>query len=240
MQKLRAQIAALQDATMDENKNFRTAYDEGKFDALTAVDALLDSLQEEPVAPKVLEDMLNAKTAAESLGISQEEHDRIVDELIYGKEPELVDDLSNKEKEPASEDLEEAANDYAHDLLHDDVFETFIAGAQWQKEHLWKPADGDDLPDIDMEVIVLYQPYPCEGNEYAVSFAHRPHEFLDLKNTHTGEITRFEPARYDKWGWNIPDVKFWLDCDLPKMERYEDCYNEVIKSTQNGIGNTKY
>lgn len=133
IQQLRAQIAALQDATMDENKNFRTAYDEGKFDALSAVDTLLDSLQEEPVAPKVLEDMLNAKTAAESLGISQKEHDRIVDELIYGKEPELVDDLSNKEKEPASEDLEEAANDYAHDLLHDDVFETFIAGAQWQK-----------------------------------------------------------------------------------------------------------
>ena len=74
VQQLRAQIAALQDATMDENKNFRTAYDEGKFDALTAVDALLDSLQEEPV----------------------------------------------------SDELEEAANDYAHDLLHDDVFETFI------------------------------------------------------------------------------------------------------------------
>jgi Glu-tRNA(Gln) amidotransferase subunit E-like FAD-binding protein len=81
IQQLRAQIAALQDATMDENKNFRTAYDEGKFDALTAVDNLLDSLQEEPV----------------------------------------------------SDDLEEAANDYAHDLLHDDVFEAFIAGAQWQK-----------------------------------------------------------------------------------------------------------
>ena len=46
-QQLRAQIAALQDATMDENKNFRSAYDEGKFDALTVVDNLLDSLQEE-------------------------------------------------------------------------------------------------------------------------------------------------------------------------------------------------
>lgn len=50
IQQLRAQIAALQDATMDENKNFRSAYDEGKFDALSAVDALLDSLQEEPVS----------------------------------------------------------------------------------------------------------------------------------------------------------------------------------------------
>ena len=50
IQQLRAQIAALQDSTMDENKNFRSTYDEGKFDALTAVDALLDSLQEEPVS----------------------------------------------------------------------------------------------------------------------------------------------------------------------------------------------
>ncbi len=48
IQQLRAKIAALQDATMDEDKNFLTAYDEGKFDALSAVDALLDSLQEEP------------------------------------------------------------------------------------------------------------------------------------------------------------------------------------------------
>lgn len=23
---------------------------------------------------------------------------------------------------------------------------------------------------------------------------------------------------YDKGGWNIPDVKFWLDCELPKIE----------------------
>ena len=50
IQQLRAQIAALQDATMDGNKNFRSAYDEGKFDALTVVDTLLDSLQEEPVS----------------------------------------------------------------------------------------------------------------------------------------------------------------------------------------------
>ena len=50
IQQLRAQISALQDATMDENKNFRSAYDEGKFDALSAVDTLLDSMQEEPVS----------------------------------------------------------------------------------------------------------------------------------------------------------------------------------------------
>ena len=166
IQQLRVQIAALQDATMDENKNFRTAYDEGKFDALSAVDALLDSMQEEPV----------------------------------------------------SDELEEAANDYAHDLLHDDVFETFIAGAQWQKERLWKPSGGDDLPDIDREVIVLYQRYPMENSEYAVGFAHRSKEYWDGRNIETGKVTRYKPKRYDKGGWNIPDVKFWLDCDLPKME----------------------
>lgn len=164
IQQLRAQISALQDATMDENKNFRTAYDEGKFDALTAIDVLLDSMQEEPV----------------------------------------------------SEDLEEAANDYAHDLLHDDVFETFIAGAQWQKEHLWKPADGNDLPETDREVIVLYQPYPLENNEYAVSFAHRP-----SKNLLIDEIEHYIPETYGKCGWSIPDVKFWLDLELPIYRKGE-------------------
>ena len=63
----------------------------------------IDSMQEEPVAPKLLKDMLNAKTAAESLGISQEEHDRIVDECIYGKEPELVDFDNLPKEEPVSE-----------------------------------------------------------------------------------------------------------------------------------------
>lgn len=49
IEQLRAQIAALQDATMDENRNFLSGYHEGKFDALSAVDALLDSTQDEPV-----------------------------------------------------------------------------------------------------------------------------------------------------------------------------------------------
>ena len=42
---LRAEIEALQDATMDENRNFRSSYDEGRFDALTAVDNFLDTLE---------------------------------------------------------------------------------------------------------------------------------------------------------------------------------------------------
>lgn len=59
IEQLRAQIAALQDATMDENGNFRSGYDEGKFDALSAVDALLDSLQEELVSEELEEEIDN-------------------------------------------------------------------------------------------------------------------------------------------------------------------------------------
>lgn len=97
IQQLRAQIAALQDATMDENMNFLSTYDEGRFDALSAVDALLYSLQEEPV----------------------------------------------------SEDLDKAAEKYAHEAYSHPVDRNvgkadFIAGANWADEH---PRKG--LVDID-------------------------------------------------------------------------------------------
>ena len=125
-----------------------------KEEAYNEVLAILDTLQEEP-APKVFEDMLNAKTAAESLGISPEEHDKIVDECLYGKEPELVDvdDLPNKKEEPVSDDLphihhrdtlDEFAYQCAYDLSNDwaketpewkDVETACKLGAQWQKEH---------------------------------------------------------------------------------------------------------
>ena len=163
----------------------------------------------------------------------RKEVQRLMNELIQEKEKGYGSDtddacilelqnvltfIDSLQEEPVSDELEEAANDYAHDLLHDDVFLTFKAGAKWQKEHLWKPADGDDLPDIDREVIVLYQRYPLEDNEYAVGFAHRPQEYWETRNTKTDEVIRYYPKRYDKGGWNIPDIKFWLDCELPKME----------------------
>lgn len=79
------------------------------------------------------------------------------------------------------------------------------------RNNLWKSADGDDLPEIDREVIVL-----LSNNK--VCFGHRPQEYWDGKNIATGEITRYYPKRYDKGGWNQPDVKWWLDLDLPNME----------------------
>lgn len=82
-------------------------------------------------------------------------------------------------------------------------------------DKLWYPADGDNLPEIDREVIVLYQRYPLENCEYSVSFGHRTKEYYEGKNIETGEITRYYPKGYDKGSWNIPNVKWWLDLDLP-------------------------
>lgn len=84
--------------------------------------------------------------------------------------------------------------------------------AAWNINPLWKDAQGDDLPPIDKEVIVLL-------DNGKVCYGHRPKEYWDGKNIATGEVTRHYPKRYDKGGWNIPDVKWWLDADLPKMEK---------------------
>ena len=74
----------------------------------------IDSLQEEP-APKIFEDMLNAKTPAESLGISAEEHEKIIDLCLYGKELEMVDIDDLPKEEPVSEDLEKEISNYLGD-----------------------------------------------------------------------------------------------------------------------------
>lgn len=95
-----------------------------------------------------------------------------------------------------------------------DTFET--KEVDLNRESAWKPADGDDLPEIDREVVVLYQHYPLDVDEYSVGFAHRPPEYWDGKNIGTGVVTRYYPKKYGKGGWNSPDVKWWLDLDLPK------------------------
>ena len=94
----------------------------------------------------------------------------------------------------------------------------FIAGAEWAYSHVLKPADGDDLPEIDREVIALVE----ENEHYKVVFAHRPPEYWDGKNILTGEVTRHYPKRYDKGNWNQPDVKLWLDIEVPKTKMEEE------------------
>jgi len=93
---------------------------------------------------------------------------------------------------------------------------SFIKGVEWRNNNLWHDAQGDDLPEIDREVIVLTQPYHLEGSEYAISFAHRPCRKGYLgKSLVTGNIETYYPETYGKGGWSIPDVKYWLDVKFP-------------------------
>ena len=79
---------------------------------------------------------------------------------------------------------------------------------------VWKDAQGDNLPEIDREVIVLVEEY----GHYKVCFAHRPVEsYTDVSITNHSEMEEYYPKRYDKGMWNIPNIKYWLDLDIPKL-----------------------
>lgn len=92
----------------------------------------------------------------------------------------------------------------------------FIKGAQWADAHLWHPADGDNLPELEREVVVFTQK---EGLSPKVGIAHRPNpKGWNGRNILTGEVEHFVPKTYGKGGWSLPDVKIWLDCKLPFKE----------------------
>jgi hypothetical protein len=109
--------------------------------------------------------------------------------------------------------LEEVLGEGDREVLKARLKNTFKAGTEWQKKHLWKDAQGDDLPEIDREVIALL-------DNGKVVFAHRPYKGKYIgKNLTTGNIETFENETYDKGGWNQPNVKWWLDIEkLPNME----------------------
>ena len=94
-----------------------------------------------------------------------------------------------------------------------DVKDAFMCGAEEMERLIdssmwWKLADGSELPAIDREVIAL----TTEGK---VVFAHRPKESWTGKNIVTGEVTTYHTERYGAGGWNWPDIKWWLDIDIP-------------------------
>lgn len=77
----------------------------------------------------------------------------------------------------------------------------------------------DNLPEIDREVIVL-----CDDGHggYKVCFGHRPVEsYTGISITNHSEMEEYYPERHDKGGWNIPDIRWWLDVELPKMEEQQ-------------------
>ena len=116
----------------------------------------------------------------------------------------IVDFIDSLQEESVSEELEDFAKRQA-----EGYYWGCKAGAKWKAENLWKPAEGDDLPEIDREVIAIL-------DNGKVVFAHRPSEYWDGKNIDTGKVTRYYPKTYDKGGWNIPNIVYWLDVELQK------------------------
>ena len=146
---------------------------------------------------------------------------------------EVIDTyIDSLQEEPVSEDLEEEIGIYikmnGYDGLDSIEEVKYIANhfAKWQKEHLWKPADGEDLPEIDREVVAFQETFPTDVDVpslFKIVMAHRPNpKGYDGKSITTGQVEHYTPKTYDKGGWNIPDVKYWLDCSIPKeIEQYE-------------------
>ena len=210
VKKIKDWISKEQDGLMDAQGNFEFPEHEGAYHILCNLDAYIDSLQEEPVSRTPVD--------IEAAMQEVEEKSRAFTEAHQGEDADTI--LAQmRGEEPVSEELEDAVNAYIGYAPEVDesssVYgkrQAFKAGAKWQIENLWKSADGEDLPVFDREVIALL-------NNGKVVYAHRPNpDGWDGKSITTGEVKDYDVQTYDKGGWNIPDVKFWLDCELPKME----------------------
>lgn len=124
----------------------------------------------------------------------------------------------------ASIDMRNIDDKYLDEYPYHPIAEQkFIEGAKWQKENSWKPADGKDLPEYEREVVVFTQDVPNDAGIMKVAIAHRPNpKGFDGKNIATGAVEHYTPKTYGKGGWNIPDVKFWLDVDLTNLDKDEE------------------
>ena len=167
---------------------------------------IIDSLQEEPVSEE-LEDAAY-KFVMDNFGNPKEP--------LYKFDQRCFKAGAKWQKtkyESTTEDLGEYINELSKqfpEVSFAKLSRIAVRVAKWQKSNLWKPADGDDLPEIDREVIALL-------NDGKVVFAHRPYKGKYIgKNLTTGNIETFENETYDEGGWNIPNVKWWLDVKLPK------------------------
>lgn len=135
----------------------------------------------------------------------------------------VVRTVKNWKGEPVSEGLGNYINELSKqfpEVSFAKLSRIAVRVAKWQKEHLWKSADGNDLPEIDREVVAFQEIFPIDVDVPSllkIVIAHRPNpEGYDGKSFVTGEVEHYTPKTYDKGGWNIPDVKWWLDVELPK------------------------
>ena len=113
-----------------------------------------------------------------------------------------------------------------------DIEQAFEDGLTERDKHLWKDAQGDDLPEIDREVIALID-YAGNGY-YKVVFAHRPDPERKVSTSLlTGKKSYIQVKTYDKGGWNQPHVKFWMDSNLPgSKEQQKELPTPVVPTSE--------
>lgn len=196
VQKIKEWISKEQNGLMDAQGNFEYPEHEGAYNILCNLDAYIDSLQEEPVSEDLEEASRN-----------------------YADDEEYGDDVyfAIKASFKAGAKWQEKQDQKTIELAEDHAM---LAGMEKMKEemmaNIWKPADGDDLPEYDREVIAILD---YDFGHYKVVYAHRPNpDGWNGTNIDTGEKEHFEPVIYDKGGWNQPHVLYWLDAKLPYEE----------------------
>lgn len=86
-------------------------------------------------------------------------------------------------------------SDYTNEMYDIvDIEKAFEAGAEWVDKTVWKPADGDYLPEIDREVVVFVQNFHDDAGIMKVAIAHRPNpNGWDGRNILTGEVDHYTP-----------------------------------------------
>lgn len=132
----------------------------------------------------------------------------------------------NLQEEPVSEDLMNATNNYCVNVrkgyprVMDEtdryICNAFKAGAKWQREHLFKSADGEDLPKLEKDVVVLVDNFGKLIPKIAKRTYHLIEKFVDED---TGEIISIENTNEvgDVINWTEPAI-YWLDAELPKLQ----------------------
>jgi len=216
VQKIRKEVERLRNEIIQEReKGYGSDADDTCILELQNVLTYIDSLQEEPVSEKLEE-------ASKNYALNNTPWDDCKDEMQESFK------AGAKWQKKTDESITNDLGEYLYELSKQFPEVSFaklsriaVRVAKWQKENLWKHADGDDLPDIDKEVIAILD---YDFGHYKVVYAHRPNpNGWDGTNIDTGEKEHFEPEIYDKGGWNQPHVLYWLDTILP----YEE--NKIIK-----------
>ena len=224
VQKLLNEIATRKLCTMDEHMAFYNDKAKEDYRFLSEIEELIKALQEEPVSDeleKVVEEIVDP-TVLNAYGVKE-----IANKLRMTMTEPVSEGLEEASKEWLSSQLDKSYSNYGEakmmELTHFDGYAMLDAidfGANWQKNHLWKPADGDDLPEYDKEVIAILD---YDFGHYKVVYAHRPNpNGWNGTNIDTGEKEHFEPETYDNGGWNQPHILYWLDAKLPYEENKID------------------